>query len=1309
MSDRPGEYHVQQNRPFEYVVGGSLPLDAGSYVRRSADEAFFAGLRAGKFCYVLNSRQMGKSSLRVRTMARLQGEGVVCVAIDMTAIGSAEVTAEQWYLGVLWAIVKQVREQTQGLADWRLPVLRAWWVEREGLSFVQRWGEFLEVLLGEVRDRVVIFVDEIDSVLGLGFRADDFFAAIRECYNRRVDEPRYERLTFALLGVCAPSDLIQDRRRTPFNVGEAIELSGFTEQEAIGLAKGLPGGEETLRAVLAWTGGQPFLTQRVCRLVVEAGTDGVDGVVADRVIRVWESQDDQVHFRTIQDRMMADESIAGAVLGLYQRILAETGVGLDASQEQLALRLTGVAVKKGDRLEVANQIYRKVFDSQWVESKLGVLRPYGIALEKWTRTGLKLWLLQGNQLEQAQIWAEQKGRKLAPEDYHFLRASQDLSIGEKLKKDREARGILEVANKKAKRLIALGSIFFAASLMGLGGAALAWTMADIRILSMTVEDDYAGAKLQDALVNGMSAYQRFRPFTIAGWLNLKPYQVTEISVITALQTSTYAEVQSIGSLVDPTLKKDIRTAHKDAASSVVFSPDGNTIASASWDKTVKLWRRDGSFITTLKGHESPVYSVAFSPDGNTIASASRDRTVKLWRRDGSFITTLKGHESEVYSVVFSPDGNTIASASRDSTVKLWRWDGTLLTTLKGHGFPVNSVVFSPDGNTIASGGWDSTVKLWRRDGTLLTTLKGHESGVFSVAFSPDGNTIASGSWDKTVKLWRRDGTLLTTLNDHEDYVSAVAFSPDGNTIASASSDKTVKLWQRDGTLLTTLKGHESDVYSVAFSPDGNTIASGSGDETVKLWRRDGTILTTLNDHKEPISSMAFSFDGNTIVSGSWDKTVKLWRRDGTLLTTLKGHEGSVSSVAFSPDGNVIASASMDKTVKLWRRDGTLLTTLKSHGSEVDSVAFSPDGNTIASGSSDKTVKLWRRDGTFLMTLKGHESEVSSVAFSPDGNTIASASWDQTVKLWRRDGTLLTTLKGHEAPVDSVAFSPNSNTIASGSRDQTVKLWRRDGTLLTTLKGHESSVFSLAFSPDGNTIASGSGDQMVKLWRGDGTLLMTLKGHESSVSSLAFSPDGNTIASASLDATVKLWPIQSADLFAMGCYWLQTSHSLNASNLAGPCNEAAVQSAIPPLIQAQAQTHASNGNYSLAEALLRDIKTRNFNFNLPPALAAARKTASQSLLSEASNRLTTLSANPNLAKANSSMFAPLSQGSFGSIKPTAPNFDFLTQSYLEEANFLVRRAHSIDPNLNLNQELNQIKDEWKESVNQLKANSTDLKN
>ena len=380
MSDRPAEY--QTNQPFEYVVGGSLPLDAVSYVKRSADDEFFAGLKAGKFCYVLNSRQMGKSSLRVRTMARLQADGVVCVSIDMTAIGSKDVNVSQWYFGMLWAIVKPVREQTIGLEIWTLALLRDWWIDHDKLPLIQRWGEFLEeVLLEKVSNRIVIFIDEIDSVLGLAFSVDDFFAAIRESHNRRVDSPKYNRLTFALLGVCAPQDLIQDKRRTPFNIGQAIELSGFTDSEAITLAVGLPGETKTLRSILEWTGGQPFLTQRVCRLVKEKvempispqlfdENRVIEQIVLAQIIQVWDTDDEQVHFQTVQERMMADKLLAEAMLKIYQEMLINGKITANTSAEHMALRLTGVVVKRGGELEISNRIYTEVFGQEWVHLKL---------------------------------------------------------------------------------------------------------------------------------------------------------------------------------------------------------------------------------------------------------------------------------------------------------------------------------------------------------------------------------------------------------------------------------------------------------------------------------------------------------------------------------------------------------------------------------------------------------------------------------------------------------------------------------------------------------------------------------------------------------------------------------------------------------------------------------------------------------------------------------------------------------------------------------------------------------------------------
>ena len=583
------------------------------------------------------------------------------------------------------------------------------------------------------------------------------------------------------------------------------------------------------------------------------------------------------------------------------------------------------------------------------------------------------------------------------------------------------------------------------------------------------------------------------------------------------------------------------SGHSDAIYGLALSPDCQMIASASWDRTVKLWNRDGTFLKTLTGYNDEVDAVTFSPDGQLIASASKDGIIKLWHRDGTLFKTFQGHDKEIDGVAFSPDGKLIASASKDTKVKLWRIDGTFLKTLNGHSKEVWGVAFSPDGQMIASASWDKTVNLWKIDGTLLNTLDGHSEEVYGVAFSPDGQMIASASKDHTIKLWNRDGTLLKTLPGHSDKVYEVAFSPDGKLIASASEDKTIKLWNRDGTLLKTLPGHSDRVDRVAFSRDGKFIASASWDKTVRLWKIDSTLLNTLPGHTDGVWAVAFSPDGKLIASASWDNTVKLWNRNGTLFKTLDEHKDAVDGVAFSPDGKLIASASRDKTVRLWNKNGTLVRKLEEHSAAVEGVAFSPDSQLIASASRDNTINLWNRDGTLLKTLEGHKALVWGVDFSPDGKLIASASEDKTIKLWNRDGTLLKTLEGHKDVVNEVVFSPDGKLIASASRDKMIKLWNRDGTLLKTLEGHSDEVGGVAFSPDGKLIASASKDKSVRLWNRDGTLFKALTGHSKEVNGVAFSPDGKLLVSGSQDHMVMLWNLNRVldvdQLLVYGCNWV----------------------------------------------------------------------------------------------------------------------------------------------------------------------------
>jgi WD40 repeat protein len=289
-----------------------------------------------------------------------------------------------------------------------------------------------------------------------------------------------------------------------------------------------------------------------------------------------------------------------------------------------------------------------------------------------------------------------------------------------------------------------------------------------------------------------------------------------------------------------------------------------------------------TLVNTLQGHSGPVSSLAISPDGKTLVSGSWDKTIKLWNlATGEQIRTLTGHSEWVYSVAISPDGKTLASGGEDKTIKLWNLaTGEQIRTLTGHSDWVFSIAISPDGKTLASGSRDKTIKLWNlATGEQIRTLTGHSTLINSVAISPDGKTLASGSWDKTIKLWNlATGEQIYTLTGHSSYVNSVAISPDGKTLASGGDDNTIKLWNlATGAEIRTLKGHSDSVQSIAISPDGKTLVSGSGDDTIKLWNlATGEQIRTLAQHSNNVFSVAFSPDGKTIVSSS-EKTIKIWR------------------------------------------------------------------------------------------------------------------------------------------------------------------------------------------------------------------------------------------------------------------------------------------------------------------------------------------------------------------------------------------------------------------------------------------------
>ncbi|KAB8329962.1 hypothetical protein SD80_032595 [Scytonema tolypothrichoides VB-61278] len=438
---------------FDYHVGGSLKPNAPSYVKRQADKQLYDALMVGQFCYVFKSRQMGKSSLRVQAMHELKQSGVSCAAIDITRIGSEHLTPENWYGGI-------VSDLWRGFNLFGKVNQKNWLQEHQELSLVQLLDRFIEeVLLVHVPGkRIVIFVDEIDSIISLDFSIDDFFALIRACYNQRVDQPEYERLTFCLLGVATPSDLIRDKARTPFNIGKAIALDGFKFEEAQTLKKGLVGKvsdpQEVLREILSWTEGQPFLTQKLCQLISEGSTVenplSVEQAVRSKIIENWESQDQPEHLKTIRDRLLTNKHRTQQMLGLYQSILRHKEIDADHSYEQMELRLSGLVVKHNGKLKVYNPIYKRVFNQKWLNQELEKLRPYAEALSAWVESQYQddSRLLRGQAFEEGWNWLVDKGldphNKFSIDEHRFLIASRVLDKrGTLTEVDRQTIGIAE--------------------------------------------------------------------------------------------------------------------------------------------------------------------------------------------------------------------------------------------------------------------------------------------------------------------------------------------------------------------------------------------------------------------------------------------------------------------------------------------------------------------------------------------------------------------------------------------------------------------------------------------------------------------------------------------------------------------------------------------------------------------------------------------------------------------------------------------------------------------------------------------------
>lgn len=1008
LPDRPGGF---------YRSGGTLSPDEPSYVVRDAEGQLMEGLQNGLFCYILTSRQMGKSSLMNYVSVKLQQQDVSVAQLDLTRFGQ-NLTVEQWYDGLVYEIGRSLKIRQQ---------LNKCWTEHADLGPLHRFVAVLrEGVLKECPGKVVIFIDEIDVVRSLKFSSDEFFAAIRECYNRRSDEPDMYRLTFCLAGMATPQDLIRDPRITPFNIGRRIELRDFTLKEALQLAPGLDAdgrdGAALLTRVIHWTNGHPYITQKICEAISmnpSVRTRHDIDILCSRMFLSQQARETEANLVPVREYILRSENLRVPALELFQKVIKKRSkVEFDNTNEVAnLLQLSGMTRVDNGMLRVRNRIYEEVFDEKWVLSELPEA--------------------EARRIRQLVLRARLQTAGIA---LPIIAIVAGLA-GEAIQEARKA----QESELNTKHALYVSDMRLASD--SLDGDNINDTL---ELLGNHKDSDIAGFEygylwhqthLATAVCTGHTYYLTSVAFAPSG------HFIATSGIDSTVRFWNAQSGRQINSIsVAPT-----------SCSTLTFSPDGRWLVLGCIDGSLRIYDTTGRLLLRqLRFPNGSVWSVHFSPDSQMLAAGGNTETAiyntNTWKP--AHIIPSKGL---VYSARFDPtDPHEMATADQTGTVRLWNAEtGDLIRSFSGMTSATRDVTFSPNGKQLAAGSEDGTVIVWNADtGSRVQTIDNNGQQVSSVCFAPQAGELITADQNATIKYWSiATGRQTFSLHGHTGRIVDLDLSNDGRWLATASWDKTAMVW--DTSLRTSdtipLQRYLTPANTPALSQNGSRAAGLCTAGSIAVWdTTTGTHPRTIYVPQNPgprnaVPVLAFVPNSDELITVD-QRGVAYWNSNtGKGIQKASLTVSGVKAIAVSPDGHSIAVLHYNDPPQIIDVTTHHVITLSVQSNAgLEALAFSRDGTQVAIGLRDGLTNIYdSRTGAEMPKLVGGlRGKISAIAFSPDNRTLAISSEFTSLKIWnlatRHEIMTLTNPTGN---IRAITFGDDGKTLKAVSDQGIVKVWR----------------------------------------------------------------------------------------------------------------------------------------------------------------------------------------------------------------------------------------------------------------------------